>query len=58
MENLKENIIAGNIIQAVPSHRAKQALPPQLSPFDLYRHLRMVNPSPYMFYVEVDLSLI
>jgi anthranilate synthase component 1 len=50
---LKKNIVLGNIIQAVPSHRVANPLPAYVSSFDLYRQLRMVNPSPYMFYVEV-----
>ncbi|KAI0736832.1 anthranilate synthase component [Fomitopsis betulina] len=48
--NLKEHIIAGDIIQAVPSQRL--ARPTSLHPFNAYRHLRRVNPSPYMFYVD------
>ncbi|KAI1269619.1 anthranilate synthase component 1 [Xylariaceae sp. FL1019] len=47
---LKEHIIAGDIIQAVPSQRF--ARPTSLHPFNIYRHLRTVNPSPYLFYVN------
>lgn len=47
---LKKHIIAGDIIQAVPSQRL--ARPTKLHPFNAYRHLRQVNPSPYMFYVD------
>ena len=47
---LKEHIVAGDIIQAVPSQRL--ARPTSLHPFNVYRHLRRVNPSPYMFYVD------
>ena len=47
---LKKHILAGDIIQAVPSQRL--ARPTALSPFNAYRHLRQVNPSPYMFYVD------
>ncbi|EGN95484.1 hypothetical protein SERLA73DRAFT_154885 [Serpula lacrymans var. lacrymans S7.3] len=47
---LKEHIIAGDIIQAVPSQRL--ARPTSLHPFNAYRHLRQVNPSPYMFYLD------
>ncbi|KAH8117496.1 anthranilate synthase component [Phellopilus nigrolimitatus] len=47
---LKQHIVAGNIIQAVPSQRL--ARPTTLHPFNAYRHLRQVNPSPYMFYVD------
>lgn len=47
----KEYIVAGDIFQAVISrciHRRTQA-----QPFDIYRTLRQVNPSPYMFYLEL-----
>jgi anthranilate synthase component 1 len=49
---LKEHISRGDIIQAVPSQRI--ARPTSLHPFNLYRHLRTVNPSPYLFYIECD----
>ncbi|TID24541.1 anthranilate synthase component I [Venturia nashicola] len=49
---LKEHISRGDIIQAVPSQRF--ARPTSLHPFNLYRHLRTVNPSPYLFYIECD----
>lgn len=48
--NLKEHIKQGNIIQAVPSQRLSR--PTQLHPFNIYRHLRRLNPSPYMFYLN------
>ncbi|KEY70097.1 hypothetical protein S7711_09095 [Stachybotrys chartarum IBT 7711] len=50
VSKLKERIVAGDIIQAVPSQRF--ARPTNLHPFNIYRHLRTVNPSPYMFYVD------
>lgn len=54
---LKEHIIAGDIIQAVPSQRL--ARPTALHPFNAYRHLRQVNPSPYMFYLDCgDLQIV
>ncbi|PPQ68489.1 hypothetical protein CVT26_003428 [Gymnopilus dilepis] len=54
---LKKHIIAGDIIQAVPSQRL--ARPTTLHPFNAYRHLRQVNPSPYMFYLDCgDLQLV
>ncbi|KAK6583291.1 hypothetical protein PZA11_004367 [Diplocarpon coronariae] len=48
--DLKKHIIAGDIIQAVPSQRF--ARPTSLHPFNIYRHLRTVNPSPYLFYIN------
>ncbi|KAK4555698.1 anthranilate synthase component 1 [Recurvomyces mirabilis] len=47
---LKQHIVAGDIIQAVPSQRI--ARPTDLHPFNIYRHLRTVNPSPYLFYLD------
>ena len=47
---LKKHIVKGDIIQAVPSQRF--ARPTDLHPFNVYRHLRTVNPSPYLFYVD------
>jgi len=48
----KEYIRAGDILQVVPSQRlmARTSAPP----FDIYRALRVVNPSPYMFYLKLD----
>jgi len=49
--SLRKNIIKGDIIQAVPSQRLARKT--TLHPFNVYRHLRQVNPSPYMFYLDV-----
>lgn len=49
---LKKHIVEGDIIQAVPSQRI--ARPTSLHPFNIYRHLRTVNPSPYLFYLDCD----
>ena len=49
---LKEHISKGDIIQAVPSHRISR--PTTLHPFNIYRHLRTVNPSPYLFYIDCE----
>ena len=48
----REYIIAGDIIQVVPSQRL--ARPTEAEPLDLYRALRGSNPSPYMFFLELD----
>ena len=50
VSTLKEHIVAGDIIQAVPSQRLQR--PTQLHPFNAYRTLRQINPSPYMFYLD------
>jgi len=47
----KEYIAAGDIIQVVPSQRFEAPL--NVHPFNLYRSLRTINPSPYMFYVRL-----
>lgn len=53
----KEYIAAGDVFQFVPSQRFET--PYTGSPVDLYRALRCVNPSPYMFLLELgDFSLV
>jgi anthranilate synthase component 1 len=47
----KEYIYAGDIIQAVLSQRL--ARPTYANPFAIYRALRSVNPSPYMYYLHL-----
>ena len=46
----KEYIRAGDIIQVVPSQRL--SLKTTADPFSIYRALRVVNPSPYMFFLD------
>ena len=48
----KEYILAGDIFQAVLSQRFQTEV--TADPFDVYRMLRHVNPSPYMFYISLD----
>lgn len=48
----KEYIAAGDIFQVVLSLRL--ALKPPAVPFQIYRALRTVNPSPYMFFLQLD----
>ncbi len=48
----KEHIVAGDAFQIVPSQRAER--PTSASPLDVYRALRRVNPSPYLFLLELD----
>jgi len=50
VDRVKEYIRAGDIIQVVPSQRFKS--PFDRTPLDLYRALRSVNPSPYMFILD------
>jgi anthranilate synthase component I, non-proteobacterial lineages len=51
VETAKEYIRAGDIFQMVPSQRFET--PFEGDPLDLYRALRFVNPSPYMFCFEI-----
>ncbi|HLG16316.1 MAG TPA: anthranilate synthase component I [Blastocatellia bacterium] len=48
----KEYIAAGDIFQVVLSQRFEIAL--SAHPFEVYRALRVVNPSPYMFFLKID----
>jgi anthranilate synthase component 1 len=50
VERAKEYIAAGDIIQVVLAQRVD--LPTPAHPFTIYRALRTVNPSPYMFYLD------
>ena len=52
VEAAKEYIAAGDVIQVVPSQRFEAPLGSH--PFNLYRSLRTINPSPYMFYLQMD----
>ena len=53
VSTLRDHIVQGSIIQAVPSQRLSRPLHPAVSAFDIYRSLRIVNPSPYMFYLDL-----
>ncbi len=50
VEKCVEYIRAGDIFQVVISQRLE--LPIQSQPFEIYRTLRVVNPSPFMFYLR------
>ena len=52
VEKAKDYIRAGDIFQVVPSQRWTQDF--ALPPFSLYRALRRTNPSPFMFYFNMD----
>ena len=47
----KEYIAAGDIFQVVLSQRLDFV--PGIEPFDLYRALRQVNPSPYLYFLRM-----
>jgi len=52
VERAKEFIKAGDVIQVVLSQRLETET--RTDPFEIYRALRFVNPSPYMFYLELE----
>lgn len=57
VEACKEYINAGDVIQVVLSQRFTKPVPTKnvnLYSFDIYRALRTINPSPYMFYLKFD----
>src|SRR4029077_1500282 len=49
VERAKEYIRAGDVFQVVPSQRFRR--PFALPPFSLYRALRRLNPSPFLYYL-------
>ncbi|MFN3134955.1 MAG: anthranilate synthase component I [Candidatus Kryptonium sp.] len=57
VEQVKRYIINGDIFQAVISQRGERKI--EGDPFDIYRMLRVVNPSPYMYFLNMeDLKII
>ncbi len=48
----KEYIVAGDVMQVVLSQRL--SIPYSAAPLNLYRALRCLNPSPYMYYLNLD----
>lgn len=51
VERIKQYILEGDVMQVVLSQRL--SVPYQAPPLDLYRALRSLNPSPYMFYMDL-----
>ena len=52
VKRAKAYIAAGDIIQVVPSQRF--SCPVSVDSFEIYRALRMINPSPYMYYLKFE----
>ena len=52
VQRTKKYIVDGDIIQAVVSQRLSRQT--AAHPFQIYRALRAINPSPYMYYLELD----
>jgi anthranilate synthase component 1 len=51
VERIKEYISAGDVFQTVLSQRMQ--MEPAVPPLDIYRALRTVNPSPYMYFLKM-----
>ncbi|HJN93573.1 MAG TPA: chorismate-binding protein, partial [Dehalococcoidia bacterium] len=51
VKNIIDYVIAGDVIQCVYSQRFSR--PTHVHPFNVYRTLRTVNPSPYTYYLEM-----
>jgi anthranilate synthase component I len=56
VDSCKEYIRAGDIFQVVLSQRFEGTL--QADPFDIYRALRTINPSPYMYFLRFGDNLV
>ncbi len=55
----KEEILAGEVFQLVISQRLETEISPELDSLTIYRTLRALNPSPYLFYLDfADFQLI
>jgi anthranilate synthase component 1 len=52
VERIREYIFAGDVFQALLARRA--VVPHDFDSLDLYRTLRAINPSPYMYFLELD----
>jgi anthranilate synthase component 1 len=52
VDKIKRYITAGEAIQVVLSQRLAQ--PVDVAPFEIYRALRSLNPSPYMFFLDFN----
>ncbi|MCI0707735.1 MAG: anthranilate synthase component I [Ignavibacteriae bacterium] len=51
VERSKQYIVEGDIFQVVLSQRLKQKA--RVRPIDVYRSLRLINPSPYMYFLSL-----
>jgi anthranilate synthase component 1 len=51
VEKSKEYVMAGDIVQVVLSQRFERDA--AADPFHIYRALRVINPSPYMYYLDI-----
>ena len=51
VERIKRYIYQGGVIQVLPSRRMER--PTSAHPLEIYKALRTINPSPYMYYLEL-----
>lgn len=56
VEKAKEYVMSGDVVQVVLSQRFERQT--SASAFDIYRSLRIINPSPYMYYLDTGESQI
>jgi anthranilate synthase component 1 len=52
VDSIKEYVLSGDVMQTVISQR--MSIPFESDPLDLYRALRCLNPSPYMYFLNLD----
>jgi len=52
VEDIQKYIVAGDVMQVVPSQRLSCEF--KANPIDLYRQLRVLNPSPYMYFLNLN----
>jgi len=52
VDTIKNYIVSGDVMQTVISQR--MSIPYNARPLDLYRSLRSLNPSPYMYFLNLD----
>ena len=52
VNKIKDYVVAGDVMQVVPSQRLSAAF--DAAPINLYRALRRLNPSPYMYFLDLD----
>ena len=52
VDRVKEYVLAGDVMQVVPSRR--MSVPFDAPPLNLYRALRNLNPSPYMYFLDLE----
>ncbi len=56
VDRVKEYVRAGDVVQVVISQRFDS--PCNVRPFNIYRALRVINPSPYMFYLDTGETIL